>query len=338
LTLTAVDSISGVYEVRFSNDGVWDTERWETASPSRVWSLTSGDGIRTVYYQIRDKAGLFSPTFSDTVTLDTIAPQGSILINEGVTYTNSTTVNLYLSSTDVSGVSQMCFSDDNLTWSPWEEYATSRSWNLQSEDGAKSVFVEYRDNAGLVSLYYNSIILDMTAPAANAGQNQTAIVGSPVSFNASDSKDNSGIISYLWTFGDGSTGKGVITSHNYSIPGTYLVELTVQYMAGNNARGGVIVVIQTPIPWLCLFTVAFGIAFIIGVIVVMVKKKPLKSRTKPRTLNFLNRTNHQRLGEDLAITILRLISLNWLLHSQLENARCFQARYKSMPISAAAEM
>jgi fibronectin type 3 domain-containing protein len=289
LTLTAVDSISGVYEVRFSNDGAWDTERWETPSHSRVWSLTSGDGIQTVYYQIRDKAGLFSPTFSDTVTLDTIAPQGSILINEGVTHTNSTTVNLDLSSTDVSGVSQMCFSDDNLTWSPWEEYAASRSWNLQNKDGAKSVFVEYRDNAGLVSSYYSSIILDMTAPAANAGQNQTAIVGSPVSFNASDSKDNSGIISYLWTFGDGSTGKGVTTSHNYSLPGTYLVELTVQDMAGNNARVAVIVVIQTPIPWLCLFTVALGIAFIIGVTVVMVKKKPLKCRTKLIRLASLTR-------------------------------------------------
>jgi hypothetical protein len=142
LTLTAVDSISGVYEVRFSNDGVWDSERWGTPSPNRVWSLVSGEGIRTVYYQIRDKAGLFSPTFSATVTLDTIAPQGSILINEGVTYTNSTTVNLDLSSTDVSGVSQMCFSDDNLTWSPWEEYAASRSCRPRAFISAKLRFVK----------------------------------------------------------------------------------------------------------------------------------------------------------------------------------------------------
>ena len=69
LSLTAADVTSGVYQVRFSNDGVWDTETWELPSASRAWTLTSGDGAKTVYYQIVDDAGLIS-TSSDTITLN----------------------------------------------------------------------------------------------------------------------------------------------------------------------------------------------------------------------------------------------------------------------------
>jgi hypothetical protein len=74
LTLTAVDANSGVYQVRFSNNGVWDTEPWETSSSTKAWTLPIGDGIKAVYYQIKDNAGLTSQTYSDTITLDTTAP------------------------------------------------------------------------------------------------------------------------------------------------------------------------------------------------------------------------------------------------------------------------
>ena len=74
LTLTATDTTSGVYQVRYSNDGVWDTEPWELPSPTKAWTLTSGDGARKVYFQIKDDAGLVSETYSDTIVLDTTSP------------------------------------------------------------------------------------------------------------------------------------------------------------------------------------------------------------------------------------------------------------------------
>jgi PKD repeat protein/predicted secreted protein len=49
-----------------------------------------------------------------------------------------------------------------------------------------------------------------------------------VTFDASASYDPDGtIVSYLWAFGDGSTGNGVTTSHVYGAGGTYTVALTV---------------------------------------------------------------------------------------------------------------
>ena len=70
LWLTANDFMSGVSQVRYSNDGVWDTENWEVPTASIAWTLTSGEGINTVYYQIKDNAGLLSSTYSDTILLN----------------------------------------------------------------------------------------------------------------------------------------------------------------------------------------------------------------------------------------------------------------------------
>jgi subtilisin family serine protease len=47
------------------------------------------------------------------------------------------------------------------------------------------------------------------------------------SFNASASSDDNGIVSYTWTFGDGTTGNGVSTSRTYGAAGSYAVVLTV---------------------------------------------------------------------------------------------------------------
>ncbi|MFI5122990.1 MAG: PKD domain-containing protein, partial [Vicinamibacteria bacterium] len=53
--------------------------------------------------------------------------------------------------------------------------------------------------------------------------------GSPVAFNAGGSSDSDGTINgYSWDFGDSSgAGSGLTTSHAYSAPGTYNVQLTV---------------------------------------------------------------------------------------------------------------
>jgi PKD repeat protein len=47
------------------------------------------------------------------------------------------------------------------------------------------------------------------------------------SFNGTGSTDDVGIVSYGWTFGDGSTGTGATPSHTYAVAGSYPVTLTV---------------------------------------------------------------------------------------------------------------
>lgn len=154
LTLTYIDETSGVNQVRFSNDGVWDTEQWESPSQTRAWILTPGDGIKTVFYQIKDNAGWISITYSDEIILDTTPPTGSIIINADAVNTTSTTVELTLFATDANGIAQMRFSNDGSTWSSWEPYTTSKIWTLTPGYEPKTVYVQFKDNAGLESIPY----------------------------------------------------------------------------------------------------------------------------------------------------------------------------------------
>lgn len=101
------------------------------------------------------------------IKLDMTPPSGYILINENATYTNSSYVTLTISAVDAaSGVAQMRFSNDNITWASWETYNTSKAWTLTSDYGIKNVYAQFTDVIGLVSKTdTDSIILDTTPPS-----------------------------------------------------------------------------------------------------------------------------------------------------------------------------
>jgi len=170
LLLTYDDSGSGVDMVRFSNDGLWDAEQWEPPVTSKSWTLPGGDGPKTVYYQVRDRAGLISPTYSDSITLDTTDPTGDININNMDTYTLSREVTLTLSYHDGgSGVERVRYSNDGV-WDTesWEEPVSSRQWILDGNDGTKIVYYQVRDRAGRTSnTFSDDIFLDRTNPTGS---------------------------------------------------------------------------------------------------------------------------------------------------------------------------
>ena len=65
-------------------------------------------------------------------------------------------------------------------------------------------------------------------PSCNAGGPYSGGVGQPITFNGTGSSDPDGmIVSYAWTFGDGSTGSGPQPTHSYAAKGNYTVGLCV---------------------------------------------------------------------------------------------------------------
>ena len=68
LVVTANDSISGINQIRFSNDGIWDQVPWQPYANIVNWQLTSGEGSKTVYCQVIDNAGLIS-NFNASIVL-----------------------------------------------------------------------------------------------------------------------------------------------------------------------------------------------------------------------------------------------------------------------------
>ncbi|NIN98036.1 MAG: PKD domain-containing protein, partial [Anaerolineae bacterium] len=61
----------------------------------------------------------------------------------------------------------------------------------------------------------------------------TPNVGEAITFDASQSSDDNGIVSYEWDFGNGDVAQGMIVTYTYAIEGDYDVTLTVWDGAGN---------------------------------------------------------------------------------------------------------
>ena len=82
-------------------------------------------------------------------------------------------------------------------------------------------------------------VANATAPTAVFSVSpDPPLVNAPVFFNGGQSTPGAGhasIVSYQWTFGDGTTGSGQVVSHTYSVPTTYSVQLTVTDDAGATA-------------------------------------------------------------------------------------------------------
>jgi hypothetical protein len=78
LTLTCSDNI-GCSQMQFSNDNVtWSTP--VTYAVTRSWTLSTGDGAKTVYAKVKDTAGNWSGSYSDGITLDMTAPVNGVLV------------------------------------------------------------------------------------------------------------------------------------------------------------------------------------------------------------------------------------------------------------------
>ncbi len=142
---------------------------WESYATAKGWTLEGDDGEKTVYVWFRDHLGNASGPYTDTVILDRLAPTGAITINNGATYATQVTVTLSLTAADAtSGLADLAMrlGNDGTNWSDWEAFTTTKQWTLDgSTDGLRTVYVQYRDKAGNIATYTDTITLDRQPPA-----------------------------------------------------------------------------------------------------------------------------------------------------------------------------
>ncbi|NIA09775.1 MAG: PKD domain-containing protein [Nitrospiraceae bacterium] len=94
-------------------------------------------------------------------------------------------------------------------------------------NGRYDVTLRVIDNNGSNDSVTKQITILNRPPVADAGPDQVVNV-TLVSFDGSGSSDMDGtIVTYRWNFGDGKTGTGETTTHNYSSDGKYVVTLNV---------------------------------------------------------------------------------------------------------------
>jgi len=87
LTLSAVDAES----MMISNDVYFSGATWEPYNTSKTtWPLSTGDGVKTVYFKCKDAAGNVADPVSDTIYLDTTPPTAAITPDKTTIYTGET--------------------------------------------------------------------------------------------------------------------------------------------------------------------------------------------------------------------------------------------------------
>jgi YD repeat-containing protein len=183
VTLTCDDgSGSGCDKIYHTTDGSTPT----TSSP--VYSSPINISVMTTLkFFSRDFAGNSETVKTEIYTLDTTLPTGTITIDSGAALTNSTTVTLTLSCNDANGCSQMQFSNDNITYSTPEPFASTKVWTLSPGDGIKTVYIKFRDAAGNWSNPFIDTITACSSSSARIGS--TSYTTLQAAYNAAGNGD-----------------------------------------------------------------------------------------------------------------------------------------------------
>ena len=176
-----------------SNYSNFSISSWESYKTTRLWSLTNGDDIKTVYVKFKDSLGNESAVYSDNIIMDTSDPTGTITINNGDSTTENQTVTLSIYAEKEESVAISVYEsvygtiDNDITimmisdysdfrGGEWEGYSTTKTWTLPIGDGTKTVYVRFADSLGNESeIYSDSIILDTANPTGSISINNGAI-------------------------------------------------------------------------------------------------------------------------------------------------------------------
>jgi len=164
-----------------------------------------------------------------------LLPPTSINDYDGLWHTKDFIISL-TAKDDYSGVQAIYY---RINDDPIENIQVYGQPNITAEGKNKLEYWSV-DGAGNEETHHlMDVKLDKTAPVGDAGGDRSVAQNILVTFDASRSSDNVGVVSYEWDFGDGSKGTGLTTTHTYKETGTYSVRLTVKDAAGNKNTNSV---------------------------------------------------------------------------------------------------
>lgn len=144
--------VNGVSQMSIRiGEGIWSL--WEPIAENLQMSLPGGDGTKRVEVRFMDVVGLVSEDeITYLIILDTTPPSGTLTIDgPDPYYTNGKDVTLSLSDQPSGDAVEMMFKVQDGEWSEWEPFSTSRTVHLDDLEGLHTVYVLFRDMAGLVT-------------------------------------------------------------------------------------------------------------------------------------------------------------------------------------------
>ena len=122
-------------------------------------SMQASPGSHTVAVQCTDGLQTVAATSSFAILQ---SPEVSIRAGDGSGYTSAIAITL---GVDSKLASECRFSNNGINWNSWSSYSPTVEWSLATGDGAKSIYAQCRDSAGLLSeVAQTSIVLDTSPP------------------------------------------------------------------------------------------------------------------------------------------------------------------------------
>ena len=244
------EDVSGILGYQYKLDsGEWSEL---TASPSMNY-LSLDQGSHTVYVKVFDRAGN-NASGSVAFTLDTIAPELTILSPSEGAFLNSSSVTVTCSGDDINGILGYQYKLDNGEWS---EITVSSSINYPFLDqGSHTVYVKEFDSYGNnatadVNFTVDTVVpsLIISSPSGGRWMNSSSVTVSSVG------EDVSGILGYEFKLDTGEWSE-MTTSSSINYPsldqGSHIVYVKVFDRAGNNVTDAVTFNVDTVVPTLII--------------------------------------------------------------------------------------
>jgi len=225
----------------------WDLGDGSTAEGASVAHAYKSAGTYTATLTVTDDDGA-TGTDTCTVTVTNVAPTAAFSVDhttdegEVITFSASAT-------TDTA-------SDLPLLTYAWTfgDGATGSGVTVQhayADDGSYTATLSVKDDNGATSTATMTFLIANIAPTATissaAGPGTPILTGDSVTFKGSATDPGvADVLSYAWTFGDGSSGTGLSATHTYTTAGSYSVKLTVSDGDGGSGTSTTTVTIKSP--------------------------------------------------------------------------------------------
>ncbi|MCL5888157.1 MAG: S8 family serine peptidase [Actinobacteria bacterium] len=145
----------------FDGPGAWasdwalaDVPQESTKAYYAAWSYDASENLSEVVFE--------------EISVDTLAPEGELLLNDGAAHTTSPIVR---ADSLVTGATEMRFHLNGIREDdePWKPFAATTWLTLLDLDGPQTVIAEYKDASGNITELQAEIYVNLDPPAAPTG-------------------------------------------------------------------------------------------------------------------------------------------------------------------------
>ena len=172
ISIEAVTVSAEAVSMRTAQDAAFTTNDtgWVAYSANFTYSLTAGNGLKTVYFKVRDRASNESLSVNNSITLDTNKPAVSSITlrdrnTDSILYTNQTIISIEANSVTGTPTQMKISQDSSFSGAVWQTYSQTVTFEVSSGDGTKTVYYKLQSALSSESdAVNNSITLDTTPP------------------------------------------------------------------------------------------------------------------------------------------------------------------------------